>query len=485
MRLHYLKSLSALALAGMFALNANAETVNDEFTVNFADYEIGKTFNTFWGNPNPNIAIVANPKGEADGNVLYVSGVDLDENGDPQLNEGGGKVWNTLARIPGLALPKGYNLSQVAMIEAEFMPMQDDKQPFGLQLRNPDSDYYIFDSEATVGEWNTAVFDGQGFVNGEGNALDSKASSFDLCFGIKGSTEYYVRSITFYLEKEMTQREIDEEALDKTTAACVSLDFNDMPEGPSPYLGSNGGATNREDMVFDKGPEGYDNMCAHIIYGGWTNIFLWNMITAPDGYNFDDLRLVEYDIYETTIAGRDCTNGEEFPYANGAPQLKVKQAPWQMESNSGSCGNAQLPSTNEWHHVEFLPSAIDWPSRTIKRDVLDENGQPVKNDNGENVQEEITYTPEEVCAQFGQLTSFAISIGFFPCNNQCYVDNVKLWFQKGGTSGVEAVKVAPEFKDYTVYNLMGIQVMKTADKADLNNLPAGIYVVNGKKYLVK
>lgn len=38
---------------------------------------------------------------------------------------------------------------------------------------------------------------------------------------------------------------------------------------------------------------------------------------------------------------------------------------------------------------------------------------------------------------------------------------------------------------YVVYSLSGVKVLETADKAEINNLPAGIYIVNGKKISVK
>lgn len=38
---------------------------------------------------------------------------------------------------------------------------------------------------------------------------------------------------------------------------------------------------------------------------------------------------------------------------------------------------------------------------------------------------------------------------------------------------------------FTVYNTAGIRVLVTADPADINALPAGLYIVNGKKYIVR
>ena len=46
----------------------------------------------------------------------------------------------------------------------------------------------------------------------------------------------------------------------------------------------------------------------------------------------------------------------------------------------------------------------------------------------------------------------------------------------GSVSGNETLKI---------YNLNGVKVGETSDKNDLNNLPAGIYIINGKKVVIK
>lgn len=51
-------------------------------------------------------------------------------------------------------------------------------------------------------------------------------------------------------------------------------------------------------------------------------------------------------------------------------------------------------------------------------------------------------------------------------------------------SGIEDITTEP-ISGYSVYNLNGIQVLKTMDKSDLNYLPNGIYIINGQKVLIK
>ena len=64
-------------------------------------------------------------------------------------------------------------------------------------------------------------------------------------------------------------------------------------------------------------------------------------------------------------------------------------------------------------------------------------------------------------------------------------DNVQVWsapYQyfytvKSGSSKVEEIAVEGE---ESIYNLQGIRINRNAD-----NLPAGLYIINGKKVLVK
>lgn len=50
-----------------------------------------------------------------------------------------------------------------------------------------------------------------------------------------------------------------------------------------------------------------------------------------------------------------------------------------------------------------------------------------------------------------------------------------------GISGVEN-----DFNGvYTVYSIVGVKVLETTEKSDINNLPAGIYIVNGEKVIIR
>lgn len=472
-----LKQLCSLfGLGAMCAFTASADTVSAELTIDFENYELGTQLGTNGSPVNADIIIAEDPLEEEQGKVLHVNHPD----------------WDTWARILSISCPKGFTIADCIMIEVSYYNPSETPKPLDIKYKAT-SEWYpadwtdvIQDGDILSDGWNTAVFDPTSFEYTEEGNKNVKASDFGLAIGFfKNPTDYYIGDITFYFEKEMSQRELDEAALDKSTAACVEINFDDLEANPdgSPYVGSNGGMTNRSDMIIDKGPEGYDNNCVHIIYGGHTNIFLWNLIKCPDGYTFDDLRLVEYDIYETEESGVDCTSGNSFSGKNGTPLLKIKDAPWSIDSNSigSSCGNSALAEVNKWTHVEFLPSGIAWAPRDFN--VTEGEGD-------EAVTTPVHWDADQTRDEMGKKTSFAISVGFNPCLNQCYVDNVKLWFQKSKAddtpTGIEDIIVTPaEAEGYTVYNLQGICVMKTAEKSDINNLPAGLYIINGKKYIVK
>ncbi|MDE5881257.1 MAG: hypothetical protein K2H60_05960 [Muribaculaceae bacterium] len=53
-----------------------------------------------------------------------------------------------------------------------------------------------------------------------------------------------------------------------------------------------------------------------------------------------------------------------------------------------------------------------------------------------------------------------------------------------GTTGVSEV-LGEEASEYNVYTVNGVQVLKNADKNAVNALPAGLYIINGKKVIVK
>lgn len=54
---------------------------------------------------------------------------------------------------------------------------------------------------------------------------------------------------------------------------------------------------------------------------------------------------------------------------------------------------------------------------------------------------------------------------------------------KGG-AGVETIEDSPKDGLYRVYNLMGVKLLETKDKSEINNLGKGIYIVNGKKIIL-
>ena len=58
-------------------------------------------------------------------------------------------------------------------------------------------------------------------------------------------------------------------------------------------------------------------------------------------------------------------------------------------------------------------------------------------------------------------------------------DKVKL-----GGAGVESLVAEPTDGIYKVYNLQGVKVLETKDTNNVNTLPAGIYIVNGKKVIL-
>ena len=52
-------------------------------------------------------------------------------------------------------------------------------------------------------------------------------------------------------------------------------------------------------------------------------------------------------------------------------------------------------------------------------------------------------------------------------------------------SKVESPEVDVDGTEYfKVFNLNGANVLNTANRSDLNNLPEGLYIINGKKVMI-
>lgn len=65
------------------------------------------------------------------------------------------------------------------------------------------------------------------------------------------------------------------------------------------------------------------------------------------------------------------------------------------------------------------------------------------------------------------------------------IENATYVFGKAPYSGVKAVEMQVPDGIYEVYNLQGVKVLRTADKNDIDNLLPGLYMVNGKKIMVR
>jgi len=54
-----------------------------------------------------------------------------------------------------------------------------------------------------------------------------------------------------------------------------------------------------------------------------------------------------------------------------------------------------------------------------------------------------------------------------------------------GQTGIDTIGTDDESATVTVYNLQGMQVMRDAPRENLSNLPAGLYIVNGRKMVIR
>ena len=78
---------------------------------------------------------------------------------------------------------------------------------------------------------------------------------------------------------------------------------------------------------------------------------------------------------------------------------------------------------------------------------------------------------------------------YVPTGNLARYQKVDPWrnfwnIEEKDFSGIEDITIN-EKSGYNVYNLQGVQVLRTDNPEMINTLPAGIYIVNGKKMVVK
>lgn len=74
--------------------------------------------------------------------------------------------------------------------------------------------------------------------------------------------------------------------------------------------------------------------------------------------------------------------------------------------------------------------------------------------------------------------------GFFVDRNNNEVKGITLKYVVENETGIEEIIAGGE-TNWVVYNMTGVKVLDTEDAEDLNNLPKGIYIINGNKVIVK
>ena len=65
-----------------------------------------------------------------------------------------------------------------------------------------------------------------------------------------------------------------------------------------------------------------------------------------------------------------------------------------------------------------------------------------------------------------------------------YFDDIRL-YRENTTTGIDVIRSVSISYDNKVYNLQGIYICTLDDLSHLSILPSGIYIINGKKYVVR
>ena len=100
---------------------------------------------------------------------------------------------------------------------------------------------------------------------------------------------------------------------------------------------------------------------------------------------------------------------------------------------------------------------------------------------------ELRVNPEYIKKSYPEMTLTIIVIdeeGRVLRGNRGQDEDSYFEFSYRNTTSVNDVDIAENGR-YTVYTLTGIKVMETAEREDLKNLPAGLYIINGKKVAIR
>ena len=80
-----------------------------------------------------------------------------------------------------------------------------------------------------------------------------------------------------------------------------------------------------------------------------------------------------------------------------------------------------------------------------------------------------------------------IPTGCFIDRNGNNIEGTTIKFTVKNDSGLAAdiEDIIEDNNNWTVYNIIGVKVLETTNANDLNKLAEGVYIINGKKYIVK
>lgn len=218
----------------------------------------------------------------------------------------------------------------------------------------------------------------------------------------------------------------------------------------------------------------------------WTNVALegtrawWGYAGEADGEQFTAAKVTAYDSNYKPGDSSDCTMELVSPaldFKNAtSKKLKFRLMGMYLNENSGDELTVNIgfmkegPDGPEMNFYEL--SGFDIPA------IADEAGKWFEYDVDMSV---VPDMPD----------SFVIAFEF---NGKRGVDNTTtyyitdfVWGEKSGSlNGIAAEGLQPDADGvYRVYNLQGICVLATREAAEIYNLPAGMYICAGRKFILK
>lgn len=237
----------------------------------------------------------------------------------------------------------------------------------------------------------------------------------------------------------------------------------------------------------------YNETLTPVIEGNTIKVSLANVIRTPDnmvssGTNYGNMTLTVSRVVDTTgqFAYSD-TQGSVGAFSFTFSDLEVVTADVISEFTPASGANLDDVATIEiWitdeNKLQYDGVLFTFTDDNEERiDLIVANDQITKEADPYDADAAILTVPVPTIPEGGWYVAVSLynltSADGYDHSDQVYAEYL------AGNTAINNI-FGDEVSEYTVYNTNGVLVLHTTSRDEVNNLPNGIYIINGKKFLI-